>query len=195
MTCTIGRTHYASRETVPKVMKELIQAFTQIALLRRGPQDLPASRVLLALTMLAYFGVSFVVANLLPSLPGWEVHPAIEILFWLVWYFVLLRIAGRSERILQTTTAVIGFQAVLAAPLIISNWLLLRFLKDETWQLPVMLMWLMLFIWMVAANSHVVKAAFEWSSFASVALVILQIFAGELLVTALFAPVPPGTTG
>jgi len=176
-------------------MKELIQAFTQIALLRRGPQDLPASRVLLALTMIAYFGVSFVVANLLPSLPGWEVHPAIEILFWLVWYFVLLRIAGRSERILQTTTAVIGFQAVLAAPLIISNWLLLRFLKDETWQLPVMLMWLMLFIWMVAANSHVVKAAFEWSSFASVALVILQIFAGELLVTALFAHLPPGTTG
>jgi len=176
-------------------MKELIQAFTQIALLRRGPQDLPASRVLLGLTMIAYFGVSFVVASLLPSLPGWEVHPAIEVLFWLVWYFVLLRIAGRSERILQTTTAVIGFQAVLAAPLIISNWLLLRFLKDETWQLPVMLMWLMLFIWMVAANSHVVKAAFEWSSFASVALVILQIFAGELLVTALFAPLPPGTTG
>lgn len=176
-------------------MKELIQAFTQIALLRRGPQDLPASRVLLALTMIAYFGVSFVVANLLPSLPGWEVHPAIEVLFWLVWYFVLLRIAGRSERILQTTTAVIGFQAVLAAPLIISNWLLLRFLKDETWQLPVMLMWLMLFIWMVAANSHVVKTAFEWSSFASVALVILQIFAGELLVTALFTPLPPGTTG
>ena len=176
-------------------MKELIQAFTQIALLRRWPQDLPASRLLLGLTMMAYFGVCLVVISLMPPLQGWEEHPAIDILFWLVWYFVVLRLAGRSERILQTTTAVIGFQTILAAPLVISDWLMLRFAKDETWQLPVALMWLMLFIWMIAANSHVVKAAFEWSSFASVALVILQIFAGQLLMIALFAPMTSGTTG
>jgi hypothetical protein len=176
-------------------MKELIQAFIQIALLRRGPQDLPASGLLLALTMIAYFGVCFVVMSLMPPLQGWEEHPAIDILFWLIWYFVLLQLAGRSERILQTTTAVIGFQAVLAAPMVMSDWLMLRFARDETWQLPVALMWLMLFIWMIAANSHVVKAAFEWSSFASVALVILQIFASQLVMIALFAPIAPGTTG
>ena len=176
-------------------MKELIQAFTQIALLRRGPQDLPASRVLLVLSMVAYFGVSLLVMSLMPPQPGWEEHPGVDIVFWILWYFTLLRIAGRSERILQTTTAVIGFQTILAAPMVLSDWLMLRFAKDETWQLPVALMWLMLFIWMIAANSHVVKAAFEWSSFASVALVILQIFAGQLLMMALFAPMTPGTTG
>jgi hypothetical protein len=176
-------------------MKELIQAFTQIALLRRGPQDLPASRLLLALTMIAYFGVCVLMISLMPPLKGWEEHPGIDILFWVIWYFVLLRLAGRSERTLQTTTAVIGFQTILAAPMVLSDWLMLRFAKDETWQLPVALMWLMLFIWMIAANSHVVKAAFEWSSFASVALVILQIFAGQLLMIALFAPISPGATG
>ena len=36
---------------------------------------------------------------------------------------------------------------------------------------------------------HVVKAALEWSSTASVVLVILQIFAGQLLLLALFPPV------
>ena len=176
-------------------MKELIQAFTQIALLRRGPQDLPASRLLLGLTMMAYFGVCLLVISLMPPQPGWEEHPGVDIVFWILWYFTLLRIAGRSERILQTTTAVIGFQTILAAPALVADWLMFRFAKDETWQLPVGLMWLMLFIWMVAANSHVVKAAFEWSSFASVALVILQIFAGDLLVTVLFTTLPPGTTG
>jgi hypothetical protein len=176
-------------------MKELIQAFAQIALLRRGPQDLPASRLLLAVTMIAYLGVCLLVINLMPPQQGWEEHPGVEILFWLVWYFILLRLSGRSERILQTTTAVIGFQTILAAPILISDWLFLRFLKDETWQLPVALMWLMLFIWMVAANSHVVKAAFEWSSFASVALVILQLYAGQLLVTALFPSLTPGSAG
>jgi hypothetical protein len=178
-------------------MKELFQAYTQIALLRLGPQDLPAARLLLAVTMIAYFAVSLVVISLMPPMQGWEdqEHPAMDIAFWLVWYFVLLRLAGRSERILQTTTAVIGFQTILAAPMVIADWLLLRFAKDETWQLPVVLMWLMLFIWMIAANSHVVKASFEWSSFASVALVILQIFAQQLLMIALFAPFSPGATG
>jgi hypothetical protein len=176
-------------------MKELIQAYTQIALLRLGPQDLPASRLLLAVTMIAYFGVSLVVISLMPPLQGWEEHPGLDILFWLAWYFVLLRLAGRSERILQTTAAVIGFQTILAAPMVVADWLMLRFAKDETWQLPVALMWLMLFIWMIAANSHVVKTAFEWSSFASVALVILQIFAQQLLMIALFVPITAGATG
>jgi hypothetical protein len=167
-------------------MKEVIQLFTQIALLRRGPQDLPASLLLLALTMIGYFVVNFVVSGLMPPIKGWAEHPAIEILFTFAWYFVLLRLAGRSERTLQTTTAVIGYQTVLSPPLIISEWLVLRFAQDSTWQLPVALMWLMLFIWGIAANSHVVKAALEWSSPASVALVILQILAGQLVLFALF---------
>jgi hypothetical protein len=47
-------------------------------------------------------------------------------------------------------------------------------------------MGLVLVIWVIAANSHVVKAALEWSSPASVALVILQILAGQILLFALF---------
>jgi hypothetical protein len=81
---------------------------------------------------------------------------------------------------------VIGFQTVLSAPLLISEWLVLRFAHDQTWQLPVALMWLMLFIWLIAANSHIVKAALEWSNLASVALVILQFLAQQLLQIALF---------
>ena len=174
-------------------MKELIQLFTQIALLRRGPQDLPASVLLLVLTALAYFLVNFVVAGLLPPLKGWSGHPLIDIAFTFGWYFVLLRLAGRSERNLQTTTAVLGFQTVLAPPMIISNWLVLRFAQDQTWQLPVALMFLMLLVWVIAANGHVVKAALEWSSLASVGLVILQIFAQELLELALFPAPVTGT--
>jgi hypothetical protein len=79
-------------------MKELIQLFTQIALLRRGPQDLPASLLLLTLTMIGYLVVNVVVSGLMPPLKGWEEHPAIDIIFTFAWYFVLLRVAGRSER-------------------------------------------------------------------------------------------------
>jgi len=42
---------------------------------------------------------------------------------------------------------------------------------------------------LIAANSHVVKAALEWSATSSVALVILQTLAGWLLQLALLPPV------
>jgi hypothetical protein len=171
-------------------MKELIQLFTQIALLRRGPQDVPASLFLLGMTIVGYFGINFLVSSLMPPIKGWPAHLAVDVVFTLVWYVVLLRLAGRSERTLQTTTAVFGFQAVLSPLLVISEWLMLRFAQDTTWQLPVALIWLMLVIWVIAANSHVVKAALEWSSAASVFLVILQILAGQLVLFALF----PATT-
>jgi hypothetical protein len=178
-------------------MKELIQLFTQIALLRRGPQDVPASLLLLGITIIGYFGINFLFNSVMPpalhgaggsaaAIKAWPAHLAVDVVFTLIWYVVLLRLAGRSERTLQTTTAVFGFQAVLSPLVVISEWLMLRFAQDTTWQLPVALMWLMLLIWVIAANSHVVKAALEWSSAASVALVILQFLAGQLVLFALF---------
>ena len=47
---------------------------------------------------------------------------------------------------------------------------------------------LALLIWVIAANSHIVKAALEWSMAPSVALVILQNLAGELLVLTFLHP-------
>jgi hypothetical protein len=167
-------------------MRELIQLFTQIALLRRGPQDLPASLLLLALTVIAYFVVNLIVSSVLPPTTGWPARLLVDVLLTLAWYVLLLKLVGRPERILQTATAVFGFQAVLSPLVVMSEWLMRRFAQDTTWQFPVTLMWLVLVIWVIAANSHVVKAALEWSSAASVALVILQILAGWLVMFALF---------
>jgi hypothetical protein len=114
----------------------------------------------------------------------------VDSLFMLVWYAALLRLLRRPERILQTTTAVFGFQAVMAPLLIGSEWLLRRFGEDNsTWQIPLQCAGLLLFVWVIAANSHIVRAALEWSAASSVALVILQTLASWLLQVALFPPV------
>jgi hypothetical protein len=170
-------------------MREVVRLYAQIALLQRGPQDLPASRLLLLLTVCGYAAVNALVSTLLPPSSGWAAPLAIDIGFMLAWYAALLRLAGRSERFLQTTTAVFGFQALLSPLLIASEWLMRRFGQDSTWQLPIAVAGLALVAWLIAANSHVVKAALDWSSASSVALVILQIVAGQLL---LFAFFPPG---
>src|ERR1700739_3482788 len=115
MTCTIESRDYARPEPSPKDRGEFIGLYTQIALLRRGPQDLPASRLLLVLTVAGYFAVSFVVSSLLPPEERWREDLLVGTLFTLLWYALLLRLVGRPERTLQTTTAVVGLLAVLAA--------------------------------------------------------------------------------
>ena len=186
--------------SVPKDMGELAKLFTQIALLRRGPQDLPASALLLLFTVVAYVAMNLLMNGLLPPVNpaaaagrireadqgGWLAQLLLDTGFTLIWYAVLLRLAGRPERTLQTTTAVFGFQIVLAPLLFLSSWLWPQFAQDLTWRVPIALFGVALVVWLIAANSHIVKAALEWSGGASVALVILQILAGELLRRQLF---------
>jgi hypothetical protein len=168
-------------------VKDLIRLFIQIALLRRGPQDLPASPLLLAITAAGYFLVNFAVSTVLPPFKGpWIAHLCLDVVFMFVWYAVLLYLLRRSERFLQTMTAVYGFQAVISPLFDTANWLTGRFEQDSLWQAPASLLSMGLLIWIIAANSHIVKAALEWSMAQSVALVILQTLAGILLVISLF---------
>jgi hypothetical protein len=177
---------------VPEVMREVVRLFVQIALLKRGPQDLPASVFLLVVTVIGYAVVVVVVSSVLPPANAWSLPLLVYILFTLAWYVGMLRLLGRPERTVQTITAVFGLQAVVAPPMIVSQWLLRRFGQDSDWQLPVTVSGLVLVIWLIAALSHVVKAALEWSTAASVALVILQFAAAQLLTIAVF---PTGAFG
>jgi hypothetical protein len=173
-------------------MREVVRLFVQIALLRRGPQDLPASIFLLVVTVIGYLLVVVVVSSLLPPANAWSLPLLVYAVFTLAWYIGMLRLVGRPERAVQTVTAVFGLQAVVAPPMILSQWLLRRFGDDSDWQLPIAFSGLVLVIWLIAALSHVVKAALEWSTAASVALVILQIAAAQLLALAVF---PTGAFG
>jgi hypothetical protein len=178
-------------------MRELLALFLQISLLRRGPQDLPASTLLLVLTVLAYLAVNLLVSAALPAAvpppaglrAGLVEQLAISTAFTLGWYFALLRVVRRPERTLQTTTAVFGLQTILTLPWLPCEWLVQHFGEDATWQVPITCAALMLAAWLIAANSNIVKAALEWSAMASVALVILQMVVNELLVLALLTPV------
>ncbi len=72
--------------------------------------------------------------------------------------------------------------------LFLSSWLYLRFGEDPNLKVPTELFGIMVLLWTIAANSHIVRVALEWSGAASVALVILQFLAGFLLTRAIFYP-------
>jgi hypothetical protein len=169
-------------------MIELARLYAQIALLRRGPQDVPASGFVLAMTVAAYFTVNAVLSEALQTLPiPWLRPLLVEIAFILAWYAVLLRLAKRPERFVQTTSAVFGVETLFSPLLMAANAAVVRLPKGSTWALPLSFVWLVLLVWFVAANSHILKNALEWPMAACVGVIVLYIAAAYSIMYILFA--------
>lgn len=163
--------------------------FVDIARLRRGPEDLPASTNLLLLTMIGYAVVDALLLSVAPDLPGNSaLLIGIDLGVTLAWYTIVLRIAGKPERFLQTVTATFGFQLVLAPLLIASGWLYLNYQKDPTWQLPVAFLRLVIEVWALIVLARILRSATGWPMFGCVGLSIAQ----ELITLLLVAAFVPG---
>jgi hypothetical protein len=159
-------------------MIELARLYAQIALLRRGPQDVPAAGFVLAMTLVAYFAVNAILSHAFqkPETP-WVRPLLLDTVFMLAWYAVLLRIARHPERYVQTTSAAFGVETLFSPLLLAADAVLQRLPKESTWRLPLFFLWLIILVWFVAANSHILRNATEWPMPACVGVVLLYIAA------------------
>ena len=107
-------------------MLQFLKVFLDIVLWRRGPQDLPASPLLLALSAAAYVVVSIIQLALLDEpATAWFVFVVLDPVLLLGGVWLLLRLFGHRERFVQTATAVLGTGAVLGVLLFLpTQWLL-----------------------------------------------------------------------
>jgi hypothetical protein len=97
-----------------RIVQQFLKVFLDIVLWRRGPQDLPSSRLLLELTAAAYVAVSAVQLALLgESGPAWLVFVVLDPILLTGGTWLLLKLFAHPERFLQTATAVLGTGAVL----------------------------------------------------------------------------------
>jgi hypothetical protein len=106
---------------------------------------------------------------------------ALDVVFTLAWYWTLLRLFGRGARFVQSAAAILGYRTVLTPLSLSSEWLVRRLGENDTWQLPVSVVYIIVLAWMVAASGRVLQAALEWPMPACVALVILEFIAGWML--------------
>ena len=169
--------------------------YADIARFRRGPEDLPASANLLLVTLVCYALLDALLLSIAPNLPGnHAVLIGIDIGVTLFWYWMLLRIARKPERYLQTVSAVFGFQLVLAPVLLATGWAFLKYQADPTWQLPVALLRLVVEVWALVVLSRILRSATGWPMAGCVALSIAQELITLLLVSAIVpAPVVTAT--
>jgi hypothetical protein len=165
----------------------LLRLYVDIALWRRGPQDVPAVGILLPLTVAAYVLLSTAIGEALPALrPGWLLQVSGDALFVAAWYWLLLLLMQRRERYLQTATALFGLQTMLAAPSIVSVWLVQRYGEDALWQVPVFLLALALSLWTLVAIACILRASLERSLGLCLTLAFLQMLVEELVFLAIF---------
>jgi hypothetical protein len=166
----------------------LARMYVDIALWRRGPQDLPAVGILLPLTIAAYMFISVALGEALPALRvGWAPQVLADTAFVALWYWALLAVARRRERYLQTAAALFGLQCVVAAPSILSAWLLQRFAHDPSWLAVSYACAIVVLVWTVAAMGHVLRAALERSLTFCVILAFMQMLVEELVLLAVFS--------
>lgn len=144
-------------------MRALFDLIVDICLLRKGPQDVPASPALLGLSLAAY-GLSGLLALLVSMPPSTALFQALADLVLLAGFtYGILTVMNYGARFAQTLTALAGAYTLLnliALPLIF--WLERASTETAAPVLPSLLL-LALMGWSIAVMAHVLQQALSTS--------------------------------
>ncbi len=95
-------------------VQQFLRIFIDIVLWRRGPQDLPASSLLVLLTLASYVAVTVVQLLMLEEPAAtWLFFVVGDPLLLMAWVWLVLKLFGRADRYVQTVAAVLGTGALL----------------------------------------------------------------------------------
>jgi hypothetical protein len=173
---------------VAKVQK-FLRIFLDIVLWRRGPQDLPVSALLLAIAVAAYATVSIVqLALLKESTASWLFFLVGDPLLLAAWIWLLLKLYGRSERFLQTASAVFGAGAVLGVTLYLPLQLIVASLGEAPTSGIAQLFGLVVLVTFTLVTGRIFKLATDSNMFTGIAVALTYFMVVNLLVGLLRGP-------
>ena len=93
----------------------LIRTLFDILLLRKGPEDIPRSAVLLLMTLGLWFFAELTSVALIDRVDDADfLNEIFSLLLAVIFYAAIVVVAGHGQRLLQTITTVIGCGALLA---------------------------------------------------------------------------------
>lgn len=165
----------------------LILVFIDIALHRRGPEDLPRSPFLFGTVLGSYFLVGLVVLQITESLSRALGLVLFEGALYLFFVWALLSLFSRSLRFLQTATALLGteiFLNLIAAPLVL--WIEMAGDLSPAPVLPTLLFPLLI-LWGIDIGGFVLSRALQLAYIVGVFVMIGYVFASLLLRGLLFS--------
>jgi hypothetical protein len=152
-------------------VQQFLRIFVDIVLWRRGPQDLPASKLLLGVAIAAYLAVSAVQLLLLGEPAAtWFLFVVVDPLLLGAWVWLVLRLFGKPERFLQTASAVFGAGAVLGLALYLPLQLIVSALDQEPTSALAQTFALLLVVTFTLVTGRIVKLATDSSLFTGIAV-------------------------
>jgi len=164
----------------------LFKSFFDICLLRKGPQDLPRSSVLLYLCLTLYTFLDVLLTVQARPLEDALLVSLVDVCFLLAVTFFILRQHHYLDRFGQTVTALCGTGVILGIfifPLVFGA------AQDqyESWiQQFIILLFFMIVICNVAVLAHIVRNAISSSMTIGIMIAILYIWMSSLLISMLF---------
>jgi hypothetical protein len=171
-------------------MADLIRFFWQLALLRRGPQDLPDSLFLLQVLLVLNLGLSFVLGLQVFASPLDVLGASVlELLLSALLLFVGLRLRGTANRWRQSYSALLGI-GLIASVITLAYRSLADFLGAPE---VAGLLDLLVFLWLLTAMAHVLRHSFDIPLMLALVIVFLYTMALFGLLTQWFPPDLPAT--
>lgn len=151
-----------------------LRSWFGICLLKRAPQDDPASYSGLVLALSLYVISDLVVAG---TSSGWKVAwgmTAIDLLVMIVLTVVLLQFTHKSTRFLQTLTALAGTGGLLG--LLVLPAVLSVSANHQAQQSSALLVifWLVMMVWSIVVRAHVYRHALSLNYATGVGVAIVQ---------------------
>jgi hypothetical protein len=188
---SITEQHALSHDAWPKAAGEMhvmqmLWPFVGICLLRAAPQDLPASRALLALVLTAYLLLAWLLA-----IPAYGQTRAVGVALLdtallAAFIQILLFLLSRRARILQTLTAMAGSSSllgVIALPLVLWG-------QPSQAGEPVsgllLYAWLSLLLWNLVVAGHILRHALSTSFGIGLGVALLYALFNMQLMATLF---------
>ncbi|MEM8816381.1 MAG: hypothetical protein AAGE85_11175 [Pseudomonadota bacterium] len=162
----------------------LIHTLFDIALLRRGPEALPKSWLVLYLALALWFGGILLIklssptlsfASLFADIAGWLASVAL--------FAVIISAAGFKARLLQSLSAIIGAGAVILCGQIVAGALAALLQSDG----GALLVREVLLLWAVFVKGYILAAAINAKALIGVLLSIV-VFVARLIVSQSLAP-------
>lgn len=167
-----------------------VEAFVGILRFRKGPEDVPASRPLLAGVVLGQVLLGLLLLAIPPEsqVESPLVVVALELGVITLGVLFILRMAGFPERFTQTVTAIFGVQLVLAPLVYAARWLLVTYQADPVMQTPALFISAVIAVWLLVVTARILRSATGYPLFTCVFLVIGLQIATLLVVLGIFPP-------
>jgi len=170
-------------------VQQFLRICLDIVLWRRGPQDLPASNLLLAIAVAVYVAVSAVQLALLGETAAtWFFFVVVDPLLIAAWVWLVLRLYGRPERFLQTAAAVFGTGAVLGTGLYLPLQLIVTGLGYEPTSGLAQVFALVLVVVFALVTGRIIKLATDSNMFTGIAVSLTYFLVINYLVGVLRGP-------